>query len=174
MAEKQPGHNGSANGAGSADTEHIVQMRISKKRPQAAFGLTESLIGVVIIGVVFTALYAGMTMGFQSVRGARENLRATQILLEKFEALRLYNWDQITTNNYIPTTFTNRYVLNPTAAGTVYIGRVSIAPVPLTEVYRDDMRLVTVSVEWTSNNNRRSRSFSSYVAKYGLQHYIYQ
>jgi type II secretory pathway pseudopilin PulG len=151
-----------------------VQIRISKQRSQAAFGLTESLIGVVIIGVVFTALYSGMTMGFQSVRSARENLRATQILLEKFEALRLYNWDQITsTNNYIPTTFTNRYVLNPTAAGTVYTGRVSIGPVPLTEVYRDDMRLVTVSVEWTTGNTRRSRSFSSYVAKYGLQHYIY-
>jgi type II secretory pathway pseudopilin PulG len=151
-----------------------VQLRISKKRLQAAFGLTESLIGVVVIGVVFTALYAGMTTGFQTVRSARENLRATQILLEKFESLRLYNWEQITsTNNYIPTTFTNHYVLNPSTAGTVYIGRVSINPAPLTEVYRDDMRSVTVSVEWTTGNTRRSRSFTSYVAKYGLQHYIY-
>jgi type II secretory pathway pseudopilin PulG len=153
---------------------HIVQMQIPKQRLQAAFGLTESLIGVAIVGLVFTALYTGMTMGFQSVRNARENLRATQILLEKFESLRLYNWEQITTNNYIPTTFTNRYVLNPTAAGTVYRGTVSIDPVPLTEVYRDDMRLVTVSVEWTTGNTRRARSFSSYVAKYGLQHYIYE
>ena len=148
-------------------------MRISKKRLQAAFGLTESLIGVVIIGVVFTALYAGMTTGFQSVRSARENLRATQILLEKFESLRLYNWDQITsTNNDIPTTFTNHYVLNPSTAGTVYTGRVSIDPVPITEVYRDDMRSVTVTVEWQTGATRRSRTFTSYVAKYGLQHDI--
>ena len=151
-----------------------MQIRISKRRLQAAFGLTESLIGVVVIGVVFTALYAGMTTGFQAVRSARENLRATQILLEKFESLRLYNWEQITsTNNYIPTTFTNHYVLNPSAAGTVYTGRVSINPVPITEVYRDDMRSVTVSVEWKSGNTTRSRSFTSYVAKYGLQHYVY-
>ena len=143
-------------------------------RLQAAFGLTESLIGVAIIGVVFTALYAGMTTGFQAVRSARENLRATQILLEKFESLRLYNWEQITsTNNYIPTTFTNHYVLNPTTAGTVYTGRVSIDQVPITEVYRDDMRSVTVSVQWKSGNTIRSRTFTSYVAKYGLQHYIY-
>ena len=149
-------------------------MRISKKRLQAAFGLTESLIGVVIIGVVFTALYAGMTTGFQSVRSARENLRATQILLEKFESLRLYNWEQITsTNGYIPTLFTNHYVLNPTTAGTVYTGKVDIQPVPITEVYRDDMRSVTVTVEWTTGSTRRMRSFTSYVAKYGLQHYIY-
>ena len=132
------------------------------------------MIGVVVIGVVFTALYAGMTTGFQAVRSARENLRATQILLEKFESLRLYNWEQITsTNNYIPSDFTNHYVLNPTTAGTVYIGRVSIVPAPLTEVYAEDMRQVTVSVEWTSGNTPRSRSFTSYVAKYGLQHYIY-
>ena len=149
-------------------------MRISKKRLQAAFGLTESLIGVAIIGVVFTALYAGMTTGFQSVRSARDNLRATQILLEKFESLRLYNWDQITsTNNYIPTTFTNYYVLNPTTAGTLYTGRVSIGPVPLTEAYRDDMRSVTVSIEWQTGGTRRSRTFTSFVAKYGLQSYIY-
>ena len=151
-----------------------MQIRISKKRSHAAFGLTESLIGVVIIGVVFTALYAGMTTGFQSVRSARENLRATQILLEKFESLRLYNWEQITsTNGYIPTLFTNHYVLNPTTAGTVYTGRVDIQPVPITEVYRDDMRSVTVTVEWTTGSTRRMRTFTSYVAKYGLQHYIY-
>ncbi len=174
MVEKQPVCNSFANGAGSADTERIVQMRISKKRSQAAFGLTESLIGVVVIGVVFTALYAGMTTGFQAVRSARENLRATQILLEKFESLRLYNWEQITsTNNYIPTDFTNHYVLNPQTAGTVYTGTVSIRPAPITEAYRDDMRLVTVSVTWQSGNITRSRTFGSYVARYGLQHYIY-
>ncbi len=173
MFEKHPEDDGFAHGARSAHTGHIVQMRISKKRLQAAFGLTESLIGVVIIGVVFTALYAGMTMGFQSVRSARENLRATQILLEKFESLRLYNWDQITTNNYIATTFTNHYVLNPTTAGTVYTGTVRIEPAPISEVYRDDMRSVTVTVEWITGSTRRSRTFTSYVAKYGLQHYIY-
>ena len=129
-----------------------------------------------MIGVVFTALYAGMTTGFHAVRSARENLRATQILLEKFESLRLYNWEQITsTNNYIPTSFTNHYVLNPTAAGTVYYGKVSIDPLPVdpTEPYREDMRSVTVSVTWTAGANTRSRSFTSYVARYGLQHYIY-
>jgi type II secretory pathway pseudopilin PulG len=151
----------------------IVQIRISKKRLQAAFGLTESLIGVVVIGVVFTALYAGMTTGFHAVRSARENLRATQILLEKFESLRLYNWEQITNSTYVARTFTNSYVLNPTTAGTVYYGRVSIDPAPITEAYRDDLRSVTVSVQWKAGNTMRTRSFTSLVAKYGLQHYIY-
>jgi len=151
-------------------------MQISKKRLQAGFGLTESLIGVVVIGVVFTALYAGMTTGFHAVRSARENLRATQILLEKFESLRLYNWDQVTsTNNYIPLSFTNRYVLNPTAAGTVYTGTVRIDPIPVTvtEPYFEDMRSVTITINWDSGHGVRTRTFTSYVAKYGLQAYIY-
>ena len=153
-----------------------MHIGISNKRSQAGFGLTESLIGVVVIGVVFTALYAGMTTGFQAVRSARENLRATQILLEKFESLRLYNWDQITAGNYIPLTFTNHYVLNPATAGTVYHGRVSIDPLPVDalEPYREDMRSVTITINWTSGNSiTRTRTFTSYVAKYGLQHYIY-
>jgi prepilin-type N-terminal cleavage/methylation domain-containing protein len=143
---------------------------------QGGFGLTESLIGVVVIGVVFTALYAGMTTGFQAVRSARENLRATQIMLEKFEALRLYNWDQITsTNSYIPLQFTNHYVLNPTTAGTVYYGDVRIEPLPVdaNEPYREDMRAVTITLTWNVGNTPRTRTFTSYVARYGLQYYIY-
>jgi prepilin-type N-terminal cleavage/methylation domain-containing protein len=154
-----------------------VQTRISKERLQAGFGLTESLIGVVVIGVVFTALYTGMTTGFQAVRSARENLRATQIMLEKFEALRLYNWDQITsTNGYVPTSFTNHYVLNPTTAGTVFYGDVRIEPLPVDpiEPYREDLRAITITLRWNSgNNNPRTRTFTSYVAKYGLQNYVY-
>ena len=143
---------------------------------QAGFGLTESLIGVVVIGLVFTALYTGMTTGFQAVRSARENLRATQIMLEKFEALRLYNWDQITSTNYVPRSFTNHYVLNPSTAGTVYHGDVRIYPLPVNsaEPYREDLRAVTITLTWNSgNNNPRTRTFTSYVAKYGLQNYIY-
>lgn len=150
-----------------------MQIRSNNKQWQRGFGLTESLIGVVVIGVVFTALYTGMTTGFQAVRSARENLRATQILLEKFETLRLYNWDQITSTNYVPANFTNHYILNPTTAGTVYHGTVSIDPAPVTEQYRDDLRAVTITVSWNSGAGPRRRSFTSLVAKYGLQHYIY-
>src|SRR5688572_621100 len=118
-----------------------------------------------------------MTTGFQAVRSARENLRATQIMLEKFEDLRLYNWDQITsTNYYVPLSFTNHYVLNPTTAGTVYYGDVRIAPLPVDpiEPYREDLRAITITLRWNSgNNNPRTRTFTSYVAKYGLQNYVY-
>ena len=146
-----------------------------RKCTHAAFGLMESMFGVVVMGIVFIALYSGMAKGFQSVRSARENLRATQILLEKFETLRLYNWEQVNTTNYIPLKFTNHYILHPKGAGTIYYGTVNIANPPLaaTEPYRDDMRAVTINLSWQSGSATRTRSFTSFVARYGIQHYVY-
>jgi Tfp pilus assembly protein PilV len=142
---------------------------------RAGFGLTESLIGVMVMGIVFVALYAGMATGFQSVRAARENLRATQILLEKFETLRLYNWDQITTSGFLPPTFTNRFTPNQSSKGIEYVGTVTITSnMPVTEVYNSDMRMVTIRLEWTSGGAMRSRTFTNFVARYGLQNYIVQ
>ena len=140
---------------------------------RAGFGLTESLIGVVIMGMVFVALYSGMATGFHSVRSARENLRATQILMEKFEAVRLYNWEQITTPGFVPTTFTNVFAPSQAVRGTLYVGTVTINPAPVTEVYSNDMRHVTIQLSWNSNGSTKTRSFTSFVARYGLQHYIY-
>ena len=140
----------------------------------AGFTLIEAITGAMVMGVVFVSLYAGMASGFHSIRAARENLRATQILQEKFETLRLYNWDQINATNYIPATFTNSYAPNEALSGTIYYGRVTISSnVPVFEVYREDMRLVTIELTWESGGTQRSRTFSTFASRYGLQHYIY-
>ena len=141
----------------------------------AGFGLTESLFGVLVMGIVFMALYAGMATGFQSVRAARENLRATQILLEKFETIRLYNWDQITNSGFLPPTFTNQFAPTQGSKGVQYIGRVTISSsMPVTEVYKDDMRMVVINLSWNSGGATRSRTITNFVARYGLQNYIVQ
>ena len=82
------------------------QKACSNARPCLGFTLLESLVGMGALGVVLVSLYTGMTTGFNVVRLARENLRATQVLQEKFETLRLYNWAQITSTNFVPPTFT--------------------------------------------------------------------
>ena len=154
-----------------------IRLANLNKPAKRGFGLTESLIGVVIMGMVFVALYAGMATGFQSVRASRENLRATQILLEKFETIRLYNWDQITTNGFLPPTFTNRYAPSQSSKGIDYVGIVTITtnmPAGMTEPYIEDMRMVTIRLQWGSSGIPRSRTFTNFVSKYGLQHYIVQ
>jgi hypothetical protein len=151
-----------------------VRISRSAKAKVCGFGLTEALFGVLVMGIVFVALYAGMATGFQSVRAARENLRATQILLEKFETIRLYNWDQITNSGFVPPAFTNVFAPSQAAKGIAYVGRVTIGNMPITEVYRDDMRMVVINLSWTSGSHPQSRTFTNFVARYGLQNYIVQ
>ena len=47
----------------------------------------------------------------------RENTRATQVLLDKMECLRLYQWQQLTNPAVLSTTFTN-WTYEATNAGT--------------------------------------------------------
>lgn len=140
---------------------------------QAAFSLSEALFGVTIIGIVFVSLYSGMATGFSSIRDSQENLRATQILLEKFETLRLYNWDQITTPGFIPATFTTTYAPTEGSQGITYTGRVLIQQPTSSEVYGSDLRTVTIVLSWKSGRVTHNRVFSSFVAKYGIQNYVY-
>jgi type II secretory pathway pseudopilin PulG len=137
------------------------------------FTLLEGVVGVGALGILIIALYSGMTTGFSVVRSARENLRATQVMQEKFETMRLYTWDQINnTNGFIPPTF-SAPIYATSDTNTVYRGTVTISRAPMSEPYADDLRLVTVQLNWNSGNMPRKRVMTSYVARYGLQNYIY-
>ena len=81
----------------------------NRRRGLAAFSLVEVTVGLGIVGTCVAALFSGFTTGFFTMKMSRENLRATQILLQKSEAIRLQSWDQITNPTNIPTTFTALY-----------------------------------------------------------------
>ena len=138
----------------------------------AAFTLIEGMIGVAVMGVVFVSLYTGMASGFQSIRTAQENLRATQVMTEKFEAIRLYNWEQINTPGFIPDTFTAKYAPNASNPGITYSGTIRISAMG-PEPYTTDMRMVTVVLTWQSGPRTNTRVLTSYVGRYGLQNYVY-
>ncbi len=134
--------------------------------------------GVAVMGTVFLSLYTGMAAGFQSIRNSRENTRATQIMLEKFETIRLYNWEQINTPGFVPTTFTAQFFPNKAGVanagtGVTYVGRVTVSPIPFTDAYGSDMRSVRLDVSWNSNGQTHTRTFTSFVGRYGIQHYVY-
>jgi type II secretory pathway pseudopilin PulG len=136
------------------------------------FSLIEAAIGMAVVGIVCVALYSGLTSGLATVRLSRENERATQILTEKLDTIRLYSWDKITNPDFIPTTFTKLY--DPTSKlGITYTGTVSIGKVPLETPYSTNMRQVTVTLQWTTGSLSRQRSMTTMVAKDGMQNYIY-
>jgi type II secretory pathway pseudopilin PulG len=145
---------------------------------EGGFSLVEAIIGMCIASVMFIALYAGLLWGFSTLRLARDNLRATQIILEKMETIRLYTWEQITVKtNFLPAQFTASYyppgLTNASGSGTLYSGTLTITPVAFGSNYDDDMAVVTVNVEWTTGQIPRRRTLSTYVSQYGLQNYIW-
>jgi prepilin-type N-terminal cleavage/methylation domain-containing protein len=155
-----------------------LPIRSSPKRGWDAYTLLEVLIGMSIVGIMAVSFYAGMSSGFAITQLARENLRATQIMVERMEGIRLHNWDQVTSGTLIPTNFTEYYyppALDQTDRGILYRGTVSITQPTLnpSATYGTNMRIITVSVRWTSANVERNRTMSTYVARYGMQNYIY-
>jgi hypothetical protein len=156
----------------------------SVKRTERAYTIAEVAISVLLVATLFLSLYAGISAGVFYTQGLRENLRATQVMLERLEGIRLYNWDQVNSNGFLPSTFTAYY--QPAIGGTgvnvgvVYTGAVTIAPVTLDPPasYSPNMRLVTVQLGWLSRSGRSNaivhqRSMQTYVGRYGLQNYIY-
>ncbi len=145
-------------------------------RLEAAFSLAEVTVGMALIATVVGALFSGFTTGFFTIKMARENLRATQIMLEKVETIRLYNWDQINEPGFVPTNFTAAYDPNSANGGITYTGSMTISqvsPALITSSYSNDMRQLTVRVDWLTGVIPRSREFTTYVTRNGLQTYVY-
>jgi len=153
-----------------------MKITIQTKTRAGAFTLPEVLIATALIGFSSLALFAGFQQSFNLVETHRENLRATQILQEKMEVVRLYSWAQVTNAGFIPSTFTDTF--DPTAgtnnSGVTYTGAVIVTNAPITETYSNDLRLVNVSVSWTNGvGTAHTREMTTMVAHYGLQNYIY-
>lgn len=142
----------------------------------SAFTLVEVLVASALVGIMVLAFMGGFSTSFQNIQLDRENSRAAQILLEKTELLRLYNWDQLVgndTNTFIPLTFSAPFYPDTNNGGFNYSGNVTIGKAPVSESYSNDMRFVTITLNWKSGNVRRTRTMSSYVSRYGLQNYLY-
>ena len=145
---------------------------------QSAYTLPEVMMGVLIMSIMFVTLYLGFTQGFGVVQGSRENLRATQILQDQTEVIRLYTWDQAKYVSdggcIVPTTNWTFYPAGATGQkGITYTGTVSISAAPMTEAYATDNRQLTFTLAWTTGNIQHQRQVSTLVSKYGLHNYIY-
>jgi prepilin-type N-terminal cleavage/methylation domain-containing protein len=157
-------------------SNRLKSARLNRREP--AFTLIEVAMGVAVMGVLFAALYAGLSYGFAEVNLSREEERATQILQEKMEVVRLLNWDQVVNlPGYIPTTFTDSYYAdNPTNAptgGLMYYGTVLVTNTAISETYKDDLRLIRIQLQWTSGKVTHQRQMTTLVSQYGLQKYVY-
>lgn len=167
---------------------------------QGGFNLVEAAVALGLVALVVGALYAGMTQVITHSQNARENLRATQILLEKLETIRLYTWQQIgepfdpddpedwsdpfdaedphTADDeaepfVLPTTFTVPFTPGSTNPNELrYFGTLTLTNVPFSEPYAGQLLLVTATVRWTNNGRPHQRQMQTLFAKYGIQNNI--
>lgn len=139
-----------------------------------AYSMIEVLVAMAVLGVMFVSLYSGFSSGFAVVQLARENLRATQIMQEKMETIRLYTWDQINTPGFVPTNFVdNFYATGTNVSGLSYTGRVTITTAPFTASYSNELKSVKIRLQWASANVLRTREIQTLVTRQGLQNYVY-
>jgi type II secretory pathway pseudopilin PulG len=151
---------------------------------ETGYTFVEVLVAGAILGFVGTSLYAAFSVGFYVIQSTRENLRATQVMVQKLEAIRLFTWSQVCdTNSYLVPSFVEPY--DPLSkgqgmGGATYAGYVS-SSVPaageLPEAYRTNMRTITVSLCWTNYNGAKAiphkREMQTRVTRNGMQNYIW-
>jgi type II secretory pathway pseudopilin PulG len=134
------------------------------------------MMAIAISMVIAGSVFAVIVEGFQTSAATQENLRATQILDEQMELIRLYTWDQINSNGFIPSTFTAPYYTNAmlNTPSFNYNGSISISNSGLsTEAYSNDMKLVTVTLNWKCGSINETRSMKTLLSRYGLHNYYY-
>ena len=139
---------------------------------QPGFTLVETIVAMSILTFVVVSLYAAFSIGFACIKVAREDLRADQILVQKLETLREYDWSSLT-NGYV---LTNSMAVFSSEGGIEYGVNMSITPAPVTESYSNTLRQVTASVFWSSGGGFGSgvthqRSMTTLVSQNGLQTY---
>jgi hypothetical protein len=156
----------------------IREHRLKGSGQIEAFTLIEAMVASGLVLIVFVALYAGVSFCFSVTDFERQNLRATQVMLERVEGLRLLNWFQLTNTALNPATFTQQYypaVGSTPASGVMYTGTVTVTGVNLVPAasYSNNVKQVTVTLTWKSGSVIRNRSLTTYASRNGIQNYIY-
>ena len=151
-----------------------MRIRLPNKT-QKGTTLVDVIMAVAVIGIMSTGLVGSLCYGFYTMSMTRENQRATQIILETVETVRLFNWSQVNTPGFIPPTFTGVY--DPQAPvgqqGITYYGSIQTNTVDVGATINSNLMLMTVSLDWTNRGIPHHRTLDTLIAKDGIQLYVY-
>lgn len=132
------------------------------------------MVATLIVGIMFTGLYAGISQGMSVINSARQNLRATQIMADTMEVLRLYTWEQVNSNGFIPSTVYVPFFPDSTNSSSLRVkADITISDSGFRQPYSNNVKKITVDLSWTNSAGLQKRSMSTYVARNGLQNYVY-
>jgi prepilin-type N-terminal cleavage/methylation domain-containing protein len=147
-----------------------------------AFTIVEVLVAVTIMGMAIAALMVATSSGLRTIKQAREDLRATQIMAQRLETIRLLTWKQLNDTKYFNTDIFTDYYDADKSTGTVYYGKCELLSCPYSVDYASSLKTVRITLTWTngvlSTNGVRFpyahfRTNDTLVCSNGLQSYIY-
>ena len=153
----------------------FTQLGESRSVGQRAYTLPELLVATFVLGVFVVSLYAGFGSGFGLLRLVREDARATEIIQQKIETLRLCPWSQLSA---FPTSFKEMY--DPSAStndprAMIFNGTIALTTPDISTSYATNLRLVTIIVFWTNRDTGkaivRTNQGQTQIARYGMQSY---
>ena len=145
-------------------------------KPEKGMTIAEVVISLAIMTIMAAGIMGSFSYGFLVMQLVRENQRATQIMLERAETVRLYNWDQVNSNGFIPAVTYEKYdpQAPSDAQGIDYKCTLTVTNFPYSTSYSDNLRSFIIKLQWTGAGNiTRTRSLTTLVAKDGMQNYVY-
>lgn len=156
----------------------IEQNNPKRRRAASAFSMAETVVAVAVLGIVMASFFGGLSLSLSVVQTARETMRATQIMTERMDTIRLFTWDQINNTNFTAPfnpTATISNVLGSGQQGLIYTGQVTVAAAPIAngESYTATVKQVTITLNWRSKNMNHQTLMKTFVSQYGMQNYIY-
>jgi len=152
-------------------------------RAESGFTLVEVVCAVFVAAIAASVLFAGFSNGFALLRTTREDMRATQILMQKTEAFRLFTWQQLTNAQAQEPMFQEHYFPGGAATnspGPIYCGTVSTTgpAINLSDnpPYKTSLHLITITLVWTNDTGSKpvvhSRQMQTLSALAGMQSYL--
>ena len=140
-------------------------MRAQGKRHQGGFTLMEAMIATVILALALASVLGVSGRATRYLSDIRRSARASQVLQQKMEDIRLLSWGQMQT-------LTNEFT-DPHDTQRIYRGAIVTNRFDAYNGTTTVMR-VTLVVSWTNQTGRVvSNQLSTLVSKGGLNKYIF-
>ena len=143
-----------------------IMQRKRLKRQQGGFTLIEAMVASIILGVVLVSLLLLSSRCFHYLTDIRRTARATQVLQQKIEDIRLLSWSSLQTIN-------TSFVDSNTVLNTVYTGNIFTNSYD-TYAGTATVMQVTLRLTWRDRTDSTQTNYlSTLVANGGLNRYIF-
>jgi len=141
-----------------------------RRSARAAFTLVEAMVGLVVVGITLTGVFAALGRSFDLIEAARDNTRVAQIIQSELEDMRTLSWSEVAT---LPTW----EVYTPTSSFSEQFGdRYTVYRwIDDFEGTKSDQFRIRVYVTWTNNSRRFMWDyFETWYTQGGFNDYYYR